>query len=79
MQTRMGINIFTLLSESYIQKKNLQAKALHRFIHNLEISYHSCPQEVNFKKNIKRINMNIVNIYMNNIKIRIFLKKFAKI
>ena len=53
MQTRMGINIFTLLSESYIQKKNLQTKALHRFIHNLEISYHSCPQEVNFKKILK--------------------------
>ena len=34
-------------------EKNLQTIALHRFTQNLEISYHSCRQEGNFKENLK--------------------------
>ena len=75
-QIRMGINISVFLSESYIQKKNLHSIVLHRFTQNLEISYHSCRQTL---KKIGRINMNIVINYMNKIKIRSFLKTFAKI
>ena len=47
-QTRMGIHIFALLSESYIQIKNLQTIVLHRFTENLEVPY-SCRQ-ANFKE-----------------------------
>ena len=32
-------------------EKNLQTIALHRVTQNLEISYHSCRQEGNFKEN----------------------------
>ena len=43
-QARMGICMFTLLSESYIQKKTI---VLHRFTQNLEIS----SRQVDFKEN----------------------------
>ena len=62
MQTRMGIHIFTLLSERYIQKKTFRRLCntdLHR-IYKFHV--------ILAGKKIKIINVNIVKIYMNNTK-----------
>ena len=73
MKARMSILIFVFLSESYIQRKTFRRQR-YTDLHRLQKFHIILAGKKETLKKIKRINMNIVKTYMNNIKIRGFIE-----
>ena len=73
MKARMSILIFVFLSESYIQRKTFRRQR-YTDLHRIQKFHIILAGKKETLKKIKRINMNIVKTYMNNIKIRGFIE-----